>query len=238
MIESFDIHERFRGPPRSGNGGYVCGRMAQSLSGDVVARLKAPPPLGVTLSLETHGDQARLSHGELQIGEARVAPLDFLAPPPPSYEQARAASPAYIGFHDHAFPGCFVCGPERAPHDGLRIFPGSVDGGSTIAAPWIPDASLAHDTGTVKREFLWAALDCTGGIAVMPPPEGSAVVLGELHASITGTVSANEPCVVVGWPLAFEGRKRRAASAVYGADGRPIAVARAVWVVVPLSTWA
>ena len=110
-------------------------------------------------------------------------------------------------------------------------------GRSTIAAPWKPDASLADEFGNVKSEFLWSALDCTGGFAVLPLPDGLAIVLGELCTSIAGEVACGEHCVVVGWPLAVEGRKRLAGSAVYARSGRLVAKARAVWIEVPLNTW-
>lgn len=236
-LEQFQIDERFRGPPRSGNGGYVCGRIAKHLSGAVAARLKAPPPLGTELRLESSPEQARLFHGEVLIGEAKVAQLEIHAPSPPTYEQAQEASPSFLGFRAHAFPGCFVCGPERKPMDGLRLFPGQVSGTSTIAAPWAPDSSLADESGTLRPEFLWSALDCTGGFAVLPVPEGLAIVLGELCTSIVGAVQAGERCVVVGWPLGTEGRKRFAGSAVYNARSELVAQARAVWFEVPLSTW-
>ena len=86
-------------------------------------------------------------------------------------------------------------------------------------------------------EFLWSALDCTGGFAVLPVPEGLAIVLGELHTSIVGAVQAGERCVVIGWPLGTDGRKRFAGSAVYNARRELVAQARAVWFEVPLSTW-
>ena len=40
-----------------------------------------------------------------------------------------------------------------------------------------------------------------------------------------------ERCVVVGWPLGEEGRKLYAGTALYGEDGRPLARARATWIV-------
>jgi hypothetical protein len=237
QLDLVQISERFCGPPRSGNGGYVCGLMARHLSGTVSARLKAPPPLDTELRLESAPEHARLFHGDVLIGEAKTSVLEMQVPAPPSYAQAQEASPSFLGFTAHAFPGCFVCGPARKPMDGLRIFPGQVKGTSTIAAPWVPDASLADESGMLRSEFLWSALDCTGGFAVMPLPEGLAIVLGELCTSIVGTLQASERCVVIGWPLGTEGRKRFAGSAVYDARGQLVAQARAVWFEVPSSTW-
>jgi hypothetical protein len=237
-VEHVEIVERVRGPPRSGNGGYTCGRVAAHLTGPVAVRLKAPPPLLTGLRLESTDVAARLFHDSALIAEARCAPLDLEAPPVPSRSAAEAASRNFAGFHAHAFPGCFVCGPAR--DDGLRIFPGDVGNGGPaglIAAPWTPEASLAGPTGTVRPEFLWSALDCPGAFAVLPPDGSIAIVLGELCAEIAGELRPGEPCVVTAWPLGVDGRKHFAGSAVYGGDGRLVARARAVWIAVPLAAW-
>ncbi|RYZ04089.1 MAG: hypothetical protein EOO24_13285 [Comamonadaceae bacterium] len=237
-VDSLSIAHRFRGPPRSGNGGYVCGRIADRLPGTVSVRLKAPPPLDTPLRLESADDAARLlDAGDALIGEARSATLDLRPPAPPTYDEAVAASSGFLGFREHPFPRCFVCGPDRETGDGLRILPGAIGSDGVVAAPWLPDASLAGADGTVQREFLWAALDCTSGFSQLPLPEGLSMVLGELCATIDGTLRPGERCVVIGWPLAHEGRKRTAGSAVYGGDGRLVAHARAVWIEVPLADW-
>lgn len=236
QVELFEIDERFCGPPRSGNGGYTCGRIARHLGGTPAIRLKVPPPVNTTLRLEYTDQDARLFHETTLVGEARPCNLELQLPPAPSFEEAVAASRSYVGFVAHAFPGCFVCGPSRKAGDGLRIFPGRVSGRSTLAAPWIPDASLAED-GRIKPEFLWSALDCTGAFAVLPAEEGVTIVLGELCAALTGAIAPEEPCVVAGWPLGVAGRKRLAGSAVYAADGRVVALARAVWIEVPAHEW-
>jgi hypothetical protein len=237
-IEQFEIAERFCGPPRSGNGGYVCGRLARHLPGAVAARLKAPPPLNTALRLESSADQARLFHGDALLGEARTAPLDIDVPPCPSFPAAERAAKSYAGFAKHPFPRCFVCGPERAPNDGLRVFPGALDASATLAAPWIPDASLADESGAIRPEFLWSVLDCAGGLAYFPLADGVAIVLGELAAAIHAGLRAGDRCVVLGWAIRAEGRKRLAGSAIYAPDGRLAAVAHAVWVEVPASVWS
>lgn len=235
--ERFQIAARFCGPPRSGNGGYVAGRIAGALDGPVTVRLKSPPPLNADLRLEATADLARLFHGEVLVGEGRCAPLSLDVPACPTPEQAEAAVSSYLGFKVHAFPGCFVCGPDRAVGDGLRIFPGTLGQGEVIAAPWWPDAALADKDGRVRPEFVWAALDCTGAFTVLPRPEGLTCVLGEFSAQLLDTVEPGERCVALGWPLGGEGRKRLAGSAVYGENGRLVGKARAVWVDVPASDW-
>lgn len=236
-VERFEIAPRFCGPPRSGNGGYTCGRIAKHIQGTAAVRLKAPPPLDAELRLESNGDEARLFHGEAIVGEGRRSQLDLELPPDPGYQRAEDSSRTFIGFKTHAFPGCFVCGTQRDSGDGLRIFPGRVGEAETIAAPWIPDASLADETGRVASEFLWSALDCTAAFTVLPDDPAVAIVLGELCASLLDDVRAGEKCTVIAWPLGQEGRKRYAGSAIYGEDGRKVALARSVWIEVTASKW-
>lgn len=235
--ERLVISSRFCGPPKSGNGGYVCGRVAAHVPGSAVVRLKVPPPLETELRIEASRSEARLMQGSDVIAEAKAAALDLTPPAAPTFIEAEDAAKSYAGFTRHVFPRCFVCGPQRASGDGLRIFPGSTRSRSVVAAPWIPDPSLADDSKVVRSEFLWAALDCTSGFAVSPIPEGKAIVLGELYVRIDDSITPSERCVVVGWPLHVEGRKRIAGSAVYSSAGRPVAVGRATWIEVPASAF-
>ncbi len=231
------ISSRFCGPPKSGNGGYVCGRVAAHVSGPASVRLKAPPPLETEMQVEVSESEARLMLGSNVIAEAKATALDLTPPPAPSFVQAEEAAKSYLGFMRHVFPRCFVCGPQRANGDGLRIFPGSTTSRSMVAAPWVPDSSLGDGSNTVRAEFLWAALDCTSGFAVLPVPEGKAIVLGELCARIDGRVTPGEKCVVIGWPLQVDGRKRISGSAVVSGSGRPVAVGRATWIEVQASAF-
>lgn len=235
--ETFVISSRYCGPPKSGNGGYVCGRLAASLEGPASVRLMAPPPLETELRIEKSNGTAKLMHASKVIAEAKAAELDFAPPRAPSYAQAQAATGTYLGFSRHAFPRCFVCGPERAAGDGLRIFPGRVESEGRVASPWIPDASLIDGSDAVGPEFVWAALDCTSGFAVLPVPEGQAIVLGELAARIDGSVFPHEKCVLVGWPLHVDGRKRHAGAAVFRDSGELLALGRATWLEVPASAF-
>jgi hypothetical protein len=131
-----------------------------------------------------------------------------------------------------------VCGPERAAGDGLRIFPGPIGSESVVASPWVPDTTLANDSGRIHAEYLWAALDCPGYFAVTPLLEsGKTAVLGELCARIDAAVEQNANYVVIGWSLGREGRKHYAGSAILSATGDAVAMARAVWIEVSGTTF-
>jgi hypothetical protein len=235
--EEIEIPARFCGPPASGNGGYVCGRVARGLPGTVAVRLKAPPPLDTVLRREWSAGSARLLQGQAVIGEGQVSDVEFEAPAPPRLAQAEQAARHYPGFKSHLFPRCFVCGPARGVGDGLRIFAGPLADGVSYAAPWVPDRSLAAEDGRVAPEFVWAALDCPSAFTLMPLPEGTAIVLGELCARLWGTLDVGEPAIVSAWPIARTGRRRTAGTAIHTPAGELVAVARATWVEVPLSQW-
>jgi hypothetical protein len=235
--ETLSISSRFCGPPKSGNGGYVCGRVAAHIAGAASVRLVAPPPLETELRLERSESAAQLLHGSKVIAEGKPSALELTPPGAPSFAEAKEAAKACPGLTRHVFPRCFVCGPQRGIGDGLRIFPGPVASRPMVAAPWVPDESLADGSGNVGAEFLWAALDCTSAFALPPVPEGMTIVLGELCARIDGLIAPNEQCVVTGWPLEIDGRKRLAGSAVFSGLGRPTAVGRATWIEVPASAF-
>jgi hypothetical protein len=227
--EAMTIPRRFNGPPRSGNGGYVCGRLASYLDGPASVRLRVPPPLERELKVEASADEARLLDGDTLVGQARRMPFELTPPAPPSFAAAQAASKSCIGLQRHPLPHCFVCGPRRAEGDGLRIFPGRSADKAVSAAPWVPHASLDDGTGQVAPEFLWAALDCAGAFAVLPE-EMQPIILGELCARLDGSLAIGEPCVVASWAIGVEGRKRFAGTALYSATGVAVAVARATWI--------
>lgn len=231
-LETLTIIPRFCGPTKSGNGGYTCGRIARHIPGVASVRLAIPPPLEVSLRMEKSGDKVQLMHGETLVGEGQPASLDLVPPKAFSFEEALEASKFYTGFHFHSFPRCFVCGPKREEHDGLRIFAGRIKPDEPVAAPWIVDASLAEN-GKIGSEFLWAALDCPGAFAVARDKKGTAIVLGELTAKIEGEVSPGDRCVAMGWNMGGEGRKHIAGSAVFSEDGKLIGIARATWVEIP-----
>jgi hypothetical protein len=224
LSETVTIPGRFNGPPGSANGGYACGLVAALLPGGLAeVTLRLPPPLDRPLAVVRNG-RVEVRDGDALVAEA--AGLEELAvdvPPAVSVEEAERASVGYSGFVAHAYSTCFVCGPER--EDGLRIFPGPVEGRELVAAPWVPPGD-----GPVPDELVWAALDCPSGWAV-DEFSRSGVLLGRLAARVVGPVVGGERYVVAGWPIGADGRKRFAGSAVWAGDGSVRAFARSTWLV-------
>ncbi|MCQ4118781.1 hypothetical protein [Rhodococcus tibetensis] len=221
---------RFRGPAASGNGGYVAGLLASTLDHDgapttpVTVTLRRPPPLEVPLEVVRGDGQSTAQDLDgTMIAEAQPGSGD--APrqvPAVSLDVALAASETYPGRHHHPFPQCFVCGPDRAAGDGMRLFPGRIDDGST-ACVWHVDPDLAGQTA-----FVWAALDCPGGWAA--PIEDRPMVLGRITAQVSALPEAGEDCVITGRLVGSEGRKVWTATTAYGADERELGRAFATWI--------
>lgn len=219
---------RFRGPSRSGNGGYTAGLLADAVGAPVVTvTLRRPPPLDTALELTADGDETHLSDAGTPVATARPGELTLQPAPPVAYDVAVEAAKSYPGFAEHPFPGCFTCGPDRAVGDGLRLFPGPVAGmDGTVATPWIPDPGF----GTVSTPLVWAALDCPGGWSL--DLVGRAMVLGRMTATVLAAPRLGEECVVVGRNHGVDGRKGFTSSALYAGDGRLLARAEAIWIAV------
>jgi hypothetical protein len=224
------IEKKYCGPSTSGQGGYVCGLIGRLIQGPAEVILRIPPPLEHELEVRMVGDyQVNIIDGDSVVAEAHPVTFEMDVPAPPTYAEAQTASKDYIGFKHHPFPCCFVCGPQRAIGDGMRIFPGPVAGGRMVAAPWISDSSMSDDHGLVKPEFIWAALDCPGAFAAMID-KPRIVVLGKLAVAVLKDIRANEQCVVIGWKIAEDGRKYYAGTAVFSESDGLCAKAKATWI--------
>lgn len=247
--ETITIDRRFRGPARSGNGGYVCGRVAAFIPGVARVRLRVPPPLDAPLEVRSNDAGVVLVDGEgRSIAEGWPAELDLEIPPSPGIDAAREASRHYVGFDSHRFSTCFVCGTDREPVDALRVYAGPVgnpplagkrEGGPSggaggkamVACVWTPDPSLAP-RGRVEPVYVWCVLDCPGGFS-FPHPEEGTILLGELTVSIGRLPLAGEPHVVTGWEIEARGRKHFTGTALYTAVGECLAFGYGVWFEVP-----
>jgi hypothetical protein len=232
LSESIVIDPRFRGPPHSGNGGYVAGLLAARLGGSGDASFRRPVPLGRELQADWDmaGGTATLHDpGELLVEVQRSA-VAIEAPPSPSLAEATEASARYLGRRVRLpFAHCLGCGMERAEGDGLRIFAGPVGRNALYAAPWTPHAAHADANGAVRPEFVWTALDCSGGFALMGEVMRF-LVTAWLAVRIDTLPKAGETYVVAAWPIERGERKHKSGTAIYATDGQVLAVGGALWI--------
>jgi len=223
-VTSLTIPRRFNGPPTSGNGGYVGGLLAERLGeSSVEVTLRAPPPLDAALAVRAReGGGLSLFDGERLLAEARATALALELPPVPSLEYAAAAG-AIGRMRAHGRGGdpyrrCFGCGIDR--EDGLVIVPSPVGDEGVVATDWTPQSTLAEPDGTLSAPIAWAALDCPAGFAWSHRlPDDAQMVTGRITARIDVPLRAGERYVVLGWPIARDGRKLHAGTAIVDAEG-------------------
>lgn len=233
MAEQVTIERRFRGPEESGNGGYSCGALARYVDPRLAqVTLRLPPPLDHPMDVE-QGDDGKtlLRDGDSLVAEAEaINDFELAVPDPVGVEEAKAARHDSPLHQHHPFPGCFVCGPERAPGDGLGVVCGPIGSAELVASPWEVDDSVPVEDGAVVAEIVWSVLDCPGGLSGMLVPEVGTCMLGRLAARIHEPIEPGRTYVAIGWPIDHEGRKVHAGSAIFSADGVLLADALATWI--------
>lgn len=238
------VPSRFRGPERSGNGGWVAGALASYLPpGPVRVTLRQPPPLDVGMDVALDGDPgdpgsaATLTRNGEVVAEASPSGDDLVAVDPVTTDEARTAEAGFSGHRFHPFPGCFACGTDRGTGDGLRIFPGRVEdddqGRVRVASAWTPDPSLGGDTAPLP--VTWAALDCVGGWA--GDLEQRLMVLGMISADVRDLPRVGEEHLVVGGARGSSGRRTFTAATLYDPRGQVLARAEHVWVAIDPETF-
>jgi hypothetical protein len=253
MSEQISIPFRFRGPPNSGNGGYVGGAVADLF--DPVTRagsaievtLRAPIPLDTPLTVARGSARALSVHqAETLIAEACVIDLTIDIPVPPGFAEARAAEPASpsflrnvnpflpdgTGFH----PVCACCGVDTAEGEGLRVHAAAVPGFAGVAAAWRPHRALGTAagaatgrTGELPLAIIWTALDCPGQFAYYVDGIRTGL-LGRMTARVLRPVFAESELVVIGWRERIDGRKHFAGTALFDEHGELCAYARQTWI--------
>jgi hypothetical protein len=214
------VPHRFRGPARSGNGGWSAGALAALAPWTTVTvRLSAPPPLDTPMEVSEVDGALVASYDDTEVLRATEADHEPEPAPYVALEEARAAEARYPGLEGHPFPTCFVCGTGREPGDGLRIFAGPVREGLS-AATWTPT-----ETGP---ELPWAALDCPGAWAADIGER--MMVLGTMTARVDRAPEPGTTYVVVGEARERKGRRSLTATSLYDADGALLGTAEHVWI--------
>jgi len=225
MPSPITIARRFRGPRHSSNGGYAAGLLAGTLADaprGVEVTLRLPPALERPLAVVEEGDRMLLLDGEALVAEARPGDPGVSPPEPPTFAEAQESARAAGGWGAPEFDECFACG-RRPDGDGLEIHAGRVAGRDDrlVAATWI--------AREVSPEVVWASIDCTGAYALRGEGRGEPL-LARMTARIDRLPSEGERCIVMGWPLGDDDRKRHAATALVGEDGSVLAVSRQLWI--------
>lgn len=240
-IDSIVIDRRFRGPPHSGNGGYSCGRLAAFVDGAAEVTLRKPPPLETAMQVIAEDDGAvGLYDGERLVASARAAEIAVTPRAAPTFEEAQAASARTFPAAAHKLPMCYVCGPDRAHGDGLRIHCGPLDvqagWSGVVAAGWIPEDYMADGGGAIAPEFVWAALDCPTAYAMGSAAGFPSILLGRQAVRIERRPQPGERCVITAWQTGHEGRKFWSQGALLGAGAETLAVCQATWIEVDPDT--
>lgn len=233
-IDEIVVSAQFRGPPNSGNGGYVCGLLAGGFVGPTKGVLRAPIAIGAPLLRIRSERGVRLTNlaGDL-IAEAEAGDATELPTPPacPSLEKARAAGLRFVGLSGPFHPICFTCAAALEDGFGLRVFVGQVEGADAgvVAGCWTPHSNFVAPDGLASVEAVWAALDCPGSVAWVVQGRGGGL-LGTMTCEILRRPAAGETCIVTAWPIEANGRKRVAGTALFSAEGELMARSRQIWI--------
>jgi hypothetical protein len=248
MQESIVIPARFRGPPESGNGGYVAGAIAACFESEgeadanaaIQVTLRAPPPLDRPMPvLRNDASSLQVILGETLIADAARTELTLEVPEPPTFAAALAAapnSPSLIeninpvvltgtGFH----PICFCCGADVEADAGLHVYAAPVDGFDGVAAAWHPSAVFADTDGYLPERIVWAALDCPGQFAYLAAGIRTGM-LGRITGRMVKKARQDQDFVVIGWCLEVERSKHFAGTALFDATGHLCAYTKQVWI--------
>jgi len=236
---TISIADRFRGPPQSGNGGYVAGVAASLLDSDtaVEVTLRAPIPLDIPLTVHRGKEFTTIMRDETLIAEVREDALDLEIPDPPDWESASDAQPkspsflerinpiipSGVGFH----PICFCCGAEH--EDGLSVYAAPVLDGEQVAAVWQTKTDWAEPDGFLPDSFLWTALDCPGQFAFVAADIFTGM-LGRITGEIKQRAKAGDEYLVTGWRVGIEGKKHIAGTAIFDRNDNLLAAAKSVWI--------
>jgi len=193
-MTSVIIDKRYCGPPNSGNGGYVCGRLARHIPGGAEVTLRAPPPLDKQLDVIATDDGLwELRDGATVVATGRPASLELTRLEKASFDEACAAELLTpVKPHEHPLPTCFVCGTckgaGRWPAHFCRTARASIPECFGCVRGDLDAGSDPDGRGRLRgaSEFLWSALDCPTGYAASHDRESGGrtpILLGRMSAT-------------------------------------------------------
>ena len=252
-INSLIVEEKFRGPPVSGNGGYVGGLFSTVIdaagSGNIEVTLRSPIPLDQPLQVIYHTDtSANIVQGETLIAEVREDDFEMQLPSPPDWSLVEAAAPDSFSFGENLndllvgrqgfHPICFCCGVEH--EDGLGVYaapvassvvgePSNANPNAMVAAIWPTKRAWADESGCIPIEYLWTAMDCPSQFAFLADDIRTGL-LGRISARVHERPVAGETLMVVAWTIEVQGKKHFAGSAIFDRAGKCYSEAKTVWI--------
>lgn len=234
-MQTLTIAKKYNGPDDSGNGGYCAGLFAQAFDYNsqraIEVTLRNPPPLDQPLTMISDQQGTNCLNGDTLIAQIKHSELVIDIPAPINLNQAIEASKHYSGFVSHPFPHCYVCGPDRAEHDGLRIFAGPVEQRSLAACPWQPFEALGDDDGYIRAEHIWAALDCPSYFGATIDTSPATAFLGRFTLQIyQQKIPTNQSYIICAWPNGVDGRKLFGGVGLFDTQGNCLAAANATWI--------
>lgn len=225
----------YNGPARSGHGGVSGGRFAALVDASAAAvSFLAPIPLDEPLGATRQGDVAHVTgpDGPVATVQALDGPLATGQFGRLAEADVALAEACWLDRRhgDHIAPTCFACGHRRTDELGLGLRPGPVPQSSLFATAWTPRIECE-----VPEWMVWAALDCPSGIpAVAEVGLAEAVVTARLSVEIRDRVRGDGDYQLLSRRLGGEGRKHFTEAALVDESGRSVAVARALWLAVPI----
>lgn len=225
------VGTRFNGPPETANGGVVAGLLASVLGSETTeVTLRRPPPIGDALPLERRAGELHALDPASGAIVAVAKPATHAIEPPCADSDLRIVGPAPKVSTPVGSRTCFVCGTDRDTADGLRLVARPTATAGVSAVEWTPHLSLPTEAGRVAAPLVWAALDCPGLFAILPGEPRLTALLGRITATVRARPRPGERCLVTGWSLGGERRKRFTGTALFSAERALLAHAEAVWI--------
>lgn len=192
----------------------------------VDARLHRPTPAGRDLAVTSVRTAVGRHDVEVTAGGATTvtATVVMAGPADPPHVPdlvALADGPIPEPYHQDAFPGCWVCGPDNA--DGLQLLP-SFARPDVVRQSWWPQDVVEDTTnpGFVDPVVIAAVLDCPTVWSALPhltANDWPYALLSGFRVRYGQPLPMGDGARIVGHPDRLDGRKIESRAAILGEDG-------------------